>query len=68
MVDGTATADRFSDYIGRPYEDVVAELKAVHTGKVVAVPAGGMVTADYDLSRIRVRYDETGLTVSVRMG
>lgn len=64
-----ATKDTFSDYIGRPYQDVVAELKAIHTGKVVPVPQDAMVTMDYDLSRIRVRYDEkTGRTVSVRIG
>lgn len=61
--------DEFRNFLGRPYQDVVAELKAIHTGEVVPVPSGAMVTADYNPSRIRVRYDEkTGRTVSVRMG
>lgn len=62
--------DQFDDkeYRGRPYEEVVSELKEKNT-VVHAVPSNAMVTMDYRLERLRVRYDHsTGLVTSVRRG
>jgi hypothetical protein len=57
-----------SQYRGRPYQDVVAELK-VSNSNVHAVPNDAMGTMDHKLSRLRVRYDaSTGLVTGVRRG
>ena len=62
--------DKFDDSEcrGRPYEEVVSQLKETNT-VVHAVPSNAMVTMDYRLERLRVRNDHTtGLVTSVRRG
>lgn len=57
-----------SEYRGRPYQDVVAELKESNS-TVHAVSSDAMVTMDHRLDRLRVRYDKsTGLVTGVRRG
>jgi hypothetical protein len=57
-----------SKYLGRPFEEVVAELKETNT-VVHAVPSNAMVTMDYRMERLRVRYNEASrLVTSVRRG
>jgi hypothetical protein len=57
-------------YVGRPHEEVVAELKLGNPERVIhAVGNDMMVTMGYRLDRMRVRYDRsTGKVTSVRVG
>lgn len=57
-----------SKYLGRPYEEVVSEIKK-NNSVVHAVSDDAMVTMDFRMDRIRVRYDnKTGFVTSVRRG
>jgi hypothetical protein len=55
--------DQFQEYVGRPYEDVVAKLKERYPeNRFQPVAIGSFVTKDIRHDRIRVWYKkETGI-------
>jgi putative heme iron utilization protein len=57
-------------YRGRPYAEVVADLEAKNPGsRINAVPDDHMVTMDFKMGRIRVRFNAvTGLVSKVTYG
>ena len=55
-------------HVGKPYEGVVAAIRAAHPSlHVQAVSSGGMMTMDYRTDRVRVIYDGNGLVAAVPM-
>ena len=57
----------YAKFMGMPYEQAQAELKALHPEfQIQTVPKGAMVTRDHKENRIRLIFDpETKLVVGV---